>query len=436
MLGVELALFIIVGAIAILAAVMMLVSENAVHAALFLILNFACVAFFYLMLSAPFLAMVQVTVYAGAIMVLFLFVIMLLGAEKQTPESSPRFSWLSPAAVGLTLVFLLVAGIAIIRSDVDASEPPPEQPLVRVVHAGGDTPAVDVYLDGDVWVEDLAFREVTEFQPLPQLEDDSVEGHVLAIYEEGADPETDEPLLSETIGAGEDDVFTYIVMPNTEGILSFTAVEGNLDALDDTNDTRLAVVNAFPCESGNCAVDIADVTNPDEDPFILVENLAFGEVSVSKVVEEGDYTLAAFPAGEIDAYLERASTDEEAEFDVERVANLDDEVFEGNHSVLWIVSANTEGDLIRSSNILLSVENDMQFGSGQALGRSLFTRYMLPFQAIALLLLVAMVGVIVMTNPLETTKPTRRERRHRRMANVPGNPTVDEYRRSISSNGD
>ena len=70
----ELVIFLIVGAVAIFSAVMMLVSENAVHSALFLILNFACVAFFYLMLEAAFLAMIQIAVYAGAIMVLFMFV--------------------------------------------------------------------------------------------------------------------------------------------------------------------------------------------------------------------------------------------------------------------------------------------------------------------------------------------------------------------------
>ncbi len=75
----ELTLFVIVGAVAVVSAAMMLISENAVHSALFLILNFACIAFFFLMLNAPFLAMVQITVYAGAIMVLFLFVIMLSG---------------------------------------------------------------------------------------------------------------------------------------------------------------------------------------------------------------------------------------------------------------------------------------------------------------------------------------------------------------------
>ena len=50
--------------------------------ALYLVLNFITVAIFYLALNAPFIAMVQITVYAGAIVVLFLFVIMLLGAER------------------------------------------------------------------------------------------------------------------------------------------------------------------------------------------------------------------------------------------------------------------------------------------------------------------------------------------------------------------
>ena len=74
--------FFILATIAIAAAVGMLTSRNAVHSALFLVLNFATIAVFYIVLHAPFIGMVQITVYAGAIMVLFLFVIMLLGAEK------------------------------------------------------------------------------------------------------------------------------------------------------------------------------------------------------------------------------------------------------------------------------------------------------------------------------------------------------------------
>lgn len=75
-------LFILLAVVAIGAALGMLTSRNAVHSALYLVLNFATVAVLYIVLNAPFIAMVQITVYAGAIIVLFLFVIMLLGAER------------------------------------------------------------------------------------------------------------------------------------------------------------------------------------------------------------------------------------------------------------------------------------------------------------------------------------------------------------------
>jgi NADH-quinone oxidoreductase subunit J len=101
----ELIAFFILAAVAIGAALGMLFSRNAVHSALFLVLNFAVVAVFFLLLNAPFIAMVQVTVYAGAIMVLFLFVIMLLGAEMLRTHSTV-LTW-QPAAAGvLALVFL------------------------------------------------------------------------------------------------------------------------------------------------------------------------------------------------------------------------------------------------------------------------------------------------------------------------------------------
>lgn len=63
-------------------ALAMILSRNAVHAALFLVVNFFTIAIFYLTLGAPFLFAVQLIVYAGAIMVLFLFVIMLLGVDR------------------------------------------------------------------------------------------------------------------------------------------------------------------------------------------------------------------------------------------------------------------------------------------------------------------------------------------------------------------
>ena len=78
----DLIVFIVLAIVSIATALGMVFSRNAVYSALFLVLNFVTVAVFYLLLGAPFIAMSQVTVYAGAIMVLFLFVIMLLGAES------------------------------------------------------------------------------------------------------------------------------------------------------------------------------------------------------------------------------------------------------------------------------------------------------------------------------------------------------------------
>ena len=104
----ELILFFSLAVVAITSALGMLFSRNAVYAALFLILNFVVVAVFYLMLSAPFIALAQVSVYAGAIMVLFLFVIMLLGAE-QSGRKEDGARWMRPLAI--TLGVLLVAEI-------------------------------------------------------------------------------------------------------------------------------------------------------------------------------------------------------------------------------------------------------------------------------------------------------------------------------------
>jgi NADH-quinone oxidoreductase subunit J len=106
----ELIVFIILAAISVLAAFGLLTSRNAVYAALFLILNFSTVAVMYLMLNAPFLAIIQVSVYAGAIMVLFLFVIMLLGAEQLgLRETQPSLRWQRPLAIALGALLLVQA---------------------------------------------------------------------------------------------------------------------------------------------------------------------------------------------------------------------------------------------------------------------------------------------------------------------------------------
>lgn len=79
----ELILFILFAAVAAVSSIVMITRSDAVIAALFLILNFASLAGLYLLLNAQFIAVAQVIVYAGAIMVLFLFVLMLLRPEKE-----------------------------------------------------------------------------------------------------------------------------------------------------------------------------------------------------------------------------------------------------------------------------------------------------------------------------------------------------------------
>jgi len=110
-------IFIILAVIALASALGMLLSRNAVHSALFLVLNFTTIAVFFLTLNAPFLFVTQITIYAGAIMVLFVFVVMLLGAEQLRGEATKGIgrwqSWLSivlfVALLG-TFSYLLATG--------------------------------------------------------------------------------------------------------------------------------------------------------------------------------------------------------------------------------------------------------------------------------------------------------------------------------------
>jgi NADH-quinone oxidoreductase subunit J len=105
-------IFIFLAIVAIAAAAGLILSRNPVYSALFLILNFLSVAVFYLILGAPFIALAQITVYAGAIMVLFLFVIMLLGATK--PKEVEPLKWQRPLAIVLAVAVLLEGLYALI----------------------------------------------------------------------------------------------------------------------------------------------------------------------------------------------------------------------------------------------------------------------------------------------------------------------------------
>ena len=110
-MSLEFVLFIIFSAVSLSSAILMVTRINPVVAALFLIVNFASLAGLYLLLNAQFIAIAQVIVYAGAIMVFFLFVIMLINPdlEQRFMEQKPKFK-IFAVFVSL-LVFVQIAYI-------------------------------------------------------------------------------------------------------------------------------------------------------------------------------------------------------------------------------------------------------------------------------------------------------------------------------------
>jgi NADH-quinone oxidoreductase subunit J len=124
--------------ISVASAIGLLVMRNAVHSALFLIVNFFTLAVFYLLLDAPFLFAVQIIVYAGAIMVLFLFVIMLLGVEGSEPARD-RLRAQKPIAIALGIAFAVEIAAAV-RAGVGFATKAPDG--FDKVNAGGNPQAV------------------------------------------------------------------------------------------------------------------------------------------------------------------------------------------------------------------------------------------------------------------------------------------------------
>jgi NADH-quinone oxidoreductase subunit J len=123
---VDLIVFWAVAPVSVGAAALMLFQRNAVHAALLLILNQFTLAVFFVLLEAHFLAAVQVIVYAGAIMVLFLFVIMFLGVDRrESLVETIRGQRLWAIGLGILLVAEVVLAI---RLGIGLSGAPPPVP--------------------------------------------------------------------------------------------------------------------------------------------------------------------------------------------------------------------------------------------------------------------------------------------------------------------
>ncbi|HEY6141283.1 MAG TPA: NADH-quinone oxidoreductase subunit J [Thermoanaerobaculia bacterium] len=101
-------IFLIIGTVAVASSILVISMRNPVHSALFLLLTFLCVAVLFIIKNAEFVAAVQVLVYAGGIMVLFLFVVMLINVRHLPEERVLSAFWKGGFAVGLGLFILFL----------------------------------------------------------------------------------------------------------------------------------------------------------------------------------------------------------------------------------------------------------------------------------------------------------------------------------------
>jgi len=402
------ALFIIVMLVAVFAAVAMLLSENAVHSALFLIVNFACVALLYLMLDAPFLAMIQIAVYAGAIMVLFLFVIMLLGAEKL---SSPvrRFRWLEIVGTALAAAFAVVAFYSITSGKIDLNTSVTRQPQLRVVNAAPYLGNVDAYANGQMFASGIAFGKATDFIPL------DAGAYTIELKPAG----TSTAAQTATVNLSGDtnrqaNAYTVVAYGGDQSTPpNVSLVQNNLESVDSRT-ARLSIFNGysqpvnlvdFGADSDNTLTNLAL-----RDDRIVQANIPPGSLVELPLVSE-DTSMRSWVFTGVDDNQKDLSK-------LPRIASL-------NNTEVYSVKRDTSQLLVIGSETLLGggtrnvaiplVDKAVEpFGSPQSIGNLLFSKYMLPFQLIAILLLAAMVGAIALTHK-EGFQPRRRDIRRKVM---------------------
>ncbi|MFH2056757.1 MAG: NADH-quinone oxidoreductase subunit J [bacterium] len=108
----ELAIFIICAVVGVVAAIMVVVQRNPIAGVMYLVTAFVAQAVLFIQLSAAFVAILQIMVYAGAIMVLFLFVIMLLNLRREDYGRDLKLRF-KPLAIALAVVLLIETVVAI-----------------------------------------------------------------------------------------------------------------------------------------------------------------------------------------------------------------------------------------------------------------------------------------------------------------------------------
>jgi len=367
----ELVIFLIVAAVAIFAAAFMLVSRNAVHSALFLVINMICLAFFYLLLNAPFLAMVQITVYAGAIMVLFMFVIMLLGGE-QLGTMPTRYRWLPTAGVALTTLFLLTSFVAVVQGNVGLLKPIVQPPRLRVVDVAPDKLPLTVYLNDTKLADSVAYATHTDYT---EVAAGNYNVAVFAAKADGSliDPAKDKPYLQVPLSLTADTSTTLIA--TTDRLL---IAPQNLSVTADEKQLRYTAINALP---GSAPVNLLKVNPSDvKDVQNIAPNLAYGDVSKTATLPADSYNLAW-------------------EMNGQRILSLNDVTLGAQTHQLLILAPQlvTGSTTAVPASVVVTEPTALDFGSPQQIGNRLFSVYLLPFELVSLLLLAAMVGAIILT---------------------------------------
>jgi NADH-quinone oxidoreductase subunit J len=129
----QIAIFLVLAAVTVAGAVSLILQRHPIHSALSLIVVMVALAGLYLLQGAEFVAAVQIIVYAGAIMVLFIFVIMLLNAGEEERENLSRLARF--VGVPLGIVFLAEVAFWIGRATSHLASAPPEAVSTRDLSA-------------------------------------------------------------------------------------------------------------------------------------------------------------------------------------------------------------------------------------------------------------------------------------------------------------
>jgi len=399
----EALLFFGVGGLALLFAVLMLSTENAVHSALCLVANFGCVAFIFLMLDAPFLSMVQIAVYTGAIMVLFLFVIMLLKAEQSSDTTTRQFPRLWILATVLASVLLIVLALPMSLGGFKLPELTSPGSPVRFGNASSVAQTTFV-INGATLAEPIttsavASGETTSFETLP--------AGTYSVNTLDAATNRNVYLPAQEVTLNGIDALTLFatgeVNPATGELVKLVSLPTDVSEAG-SSDGRLVVYNGAAPE-GISLVDLgpeAAVTTVLRDG----QTVLIDPIIAPTVPYQGEPVIITYPRGTYNlALLDPA-------FNI--VERLDEYVITADTEtdILYLpAGSGAEGGRIET----FTIDTQPSFGSPKGIGRMLFTDYLLPVNLVGMLLLVALIGVIVLSRP-EAEKSERRSNVRRKVS--------------------